>query len=124
MRPVWLFLLSAAPLFAQPPVEYSAAKKVWLLHTDSSAYALGVNPRGELENLYWGGPLWRMDDIPAAQGGRDASSFDPAQSLINEEFVGWGGARYLEPERQDHAGRMAGAIWCFTTTRTSSTVTS
>ena len=38
-----------------------------------------------------------MDDIGAAQGGRDASSFDPAQSLINEEFVGWGGARYLEP---------------------------
>jgi alpha-galactosidase len=97
VRSGWLFLLSAAPLFAQPPVEYSAAKRVWVLHTDSSAYALGVNQRGELQHLYWGGPLWRLDDIGAAEGGRDASSFDPAQSLINEEFVAWGGARYLEP---------------------------
>jgi len=58
---------------------------------------MSVNERGELQHLYWGGPLWRVDDIPAAQGGRDASSFDPAQSLINEEFLGWGGTRYMEP---------------------------
>jgi alpha-galactosidase len=94
-----LFLLSMAVslLPAQAPVEYSAAKKIWVLHTDSSAYAMGVNERGELQHLYWGGPLWRADDIPAAQGARDASSFDPAQSLINEEFPGWGGTRYMEP---------------------------
>jgi alpha-galactosidase len=90
-------LLMACTLFAQSPVEFSPATKVWVLHTDSSAYALGVNERGELQHLYWGGPLWRIDDIAAARGGRDASSFDPAQSLINEEFAGWGGARYLEP---------------------------
>ncbi len=84
-------------LFGQSHIEYSAAKKIWLLHTESSAYAVGVNPRGELENLYWGGPLWRQDDVPAATGGRELSSFDPPQSVINEEFEGWGGTRYLEP---------------------------
>ena len=84
-------------LFGQSHIEYSAAKKVWLLHTESSAYAVGVNPRGELQNLYWGGPLWRLDDVPAATGGRELSSFDPPQSVINEEFEGWGGTRYLEP---------------------------
>ncbi len=78
-------------------IEYSDQKHLWLLHTNSSAYAIGVNPRGEVQNLYWQGPLWRMEDIAPAQGGRELSSFDPAQSLINEEYEGWGGARYLEP---------------------------
>jgi alpha-galactosidase len=89
--------LLAPALPAQSRIEYLAAKKLWLLRTDSSSYALGVNPRGELENLYWGAPLWRSEDLPAATGGRELSSFDPAQSIINEEFEAWGGARYLEP---------------------------
>jgi alpha-galactosidase len=97
MRPILVLLALAATLPAQPPVEYSAAKKIWLLRTDSSTLALGVNPRGELENLYWGAPLWRTDDIAPATGGRELSSFDPAQSLINEEYLGWGGTRYSEP---------------------------
>src|ERR1700735_1668631 len=95
--PAILCLLLAPALLAQPSVEYSTAKKIWVLHTDSSAYAVGVNPRGELVNLYWGGPLWRSDDIPQASNGRELSSFDPAQSVLNEEYVGWGGTRYLEP---------------------------
>ena len=87
----------AATLPAQSPIEYSPAKKLFLLRTDSSTLALGVNPRGELENLYWGAPLWRSDDIAPATGGRELSSFDPAQSQINEEFLGQGGTRYYEP---------------------------
>jgi alpha-galactosidase len=94
---LFLPFLAVSLLPAQSPVEYSPATKVWVLHTDSSAYALGVNQRGELQHLYWGGPLWRAEDIAAAQAGRDADSFDPAQSLINEEFLGWGGTRYMEP---------------------------
>ncbi len=90
-------LLVGVSVFAQPSVDYSAEKKVWTLHTDSSALALGVNPRGELINLYWGGPLWRADDVAAATNGREMSSFDPAQSLLNEEYPGWGGTRYAEP---------------------------
>ena len=101
-----LCLCLTPALLAQQPIEYSSARKTWLIHTDSSAYALGVNPRGELVNLYWGGPLWRADDVPAANNGRELSSFDPAQSLLNEEYVGWGGTRYFEPSvkitRADH----------------------
>ncbi len=70
---------------------------MWLLHTNTSSYAMGVNERGELQTLYWGGPLWRIDDLPAARAGREISSFDPSQSTTNEEYVGWGGSRYFEP---------------------------
>ncbi len=95
-NPACLLLLLAGTLAAQS-IDYSAARKTWILKTDSSAYAIGVNQRGELQNLYWGGPLWRSDDIGAAQAGPEWSSFDPSQSLTNEEFTGWGGTRYFEP---------------------------
>jgi len=92
-----LLFMVVSSAAAQSPIEYSAATKVWLLHTESSAYAMGVNARGELQNLYWGGPIWRIADIPAAQAPRELSSFDPSESLMNEEFAGWGSTRYPEP---------------------------
>src|SRR5581483_7261524 len=48
-------------------------------------------------NLYWGAPLWRIDDLAAPANIRDRSSFDPRQMMENEEFPGWGGPRYYEP---------------------------
>ena len=58
---------------------------------------MGVSPDGSLLNLYWGAPLWRIADLPAAAQRHDISSFDPRQMLENEEFPGWGGPRYYEP---------------------------
>jgi alpha-galactosidase len=57
---------------------------------------MGIGPSGELQHLYWGAPLWRIEDVPATQEYRDISSFDPHQMLENEEFPGWGGPRYYE----------------------------
>jgi alpha-galactosidase len=96
-RHSYLLLLIACAAAAQSSIEYSDAKKTWILRTDSSTYALGVNQRGELQTLYWGGPLWRSGDLPSAQAGPERSSFDPSQSFTNEEYIGWGGSRYFEP---------------------------
>ena len=60
---------------------------------------------GALRHLYWGAPLWRADDLPAAAPRRDISSFDPRQMLENEEFPGWGGPRYYEPALKIDARR-------------------
>lgn len=83
-------------LFAQT-ITYSADKKIWLITTEYSSYAMGVSPDSQLQHLYWGGPLWRIGDLPAAAQQRDISSFDPHQMLENEEYPGWGGPRYYEP---------------------------
>ena len=83
-------------VFAQT-IQYSEDRKVWLLTTAHSSYAMGVSPGGLLQHLYWGGPIWRIQDIPAAVTRRDISSFDPHEMLENEEFPGWGGPRYYEP---------------------------
>ena len=78
-------------------VRYAPERKTWLLTTAHNSYAIGVNPNGQLQNLYWGGPLWRIEDVPVAAQRKDLSSFDPHQMLENEEYPGWGGARFYEP---------------------------
>jgi alpha-galactosidase len=95
MRTALLFLF-AASAFSQS-IQYDSGRKVWLLTTRQSSYAMGVSPDGSLLNLYWGAPLWRIADLPAAAQRSDISSFDPRQMIENEEFPGWGGPRYYEP---------------------------
>jgi alpha-galactosidase len=89
-------LLAAVSLSAQA-IQYSETRKVWLLTTRQSSYAMGIGADGSLRHLYWGAPLWRMDDLATPPERRDISSFDPRQMLENEEFPGWGGPRYYEP---------------------------
>jgi alpha-galactosidase len=82
---------------AAQPVQFDAGRKVWLLSTRDSAYALGVAADGSLRYIYWGAPLWRIAELPTPAPRRDVSSFDPRQMLENEEYPGWGGPRYYEP---------------------------
>jgi alpha-galactosidase len=78
-------------------VQYIPAKRIFLLTTAHSSYAMGISNDGQLQHLYWGGPLWRTDDLAGATEKPDISSFDPHQMLDAEEYPGWGGARYYEP---------------------------
>ncbi|HYW48785.1 MAG TPA: alpha-galactosidase [Bryobacteraceae bacterium] len=97
-RLCWLFLvLSSIPPLCAQSIQFVADRKIWLLSTRQSSYAMGVSAEGSLEHLYWGAPLWRASDLPAAPARRDISSFDPRQMLENEEYPGWGGPRYYEP---------------------------
>src|SRR3954468_1086273 len=79
------------------PSSTPSRRKTWLLTTRQSSYAMGVAADGALRNLYWGSPLWRMDDLASPPPVRDRSSFDPRQVMENEEFPGWGGPRFQEP---------------------------
>jgi len=85
MRLVALILSAAAVVSAQS-IQYDEGRKVWLLNTKASSYAMGLAPDGELQHLYWGGPLWRIADVPAAKTREDISSFDPHEMLEAEEF--------------------------------------
>ncbi|HMF77215.1 MAG TPA: glycoside hydrolase family 36 N-terminal domain-containing protein, partial [Bryobacteraceae bacterium] len=100
MRRVALFVvlaLSLAISVSAQAIRFDEGRKIWVLTTSHSSYAIGVSPQGHLLHLYWGGPLWRTEDVPAAVEQRDISSFDPHQMLDKEEFPGWGGPRYYEP---------------------------
>jgi len=91
-----ILLLAATELTAQS-IQFNESRKVWLLTTRTSSYALGLGADGALRHLYWGAPLWRLDDLATPPPRRDLSSFDPRQMLEAEEFPGWGGPRYYEP---------------------------
>ncbi len=78
-------------------IQYDSERKIFLLTTESSSYAMGVAPDGQLQHLYWGGPLWRMEDLQPARAREDISSFDPHTMLEAEEYPGWGGMRFYEP---------------------------
>jgi alpha-galactosidase len=92
-----ILLASGAVMLQAQPIQYSEARKVWLLTTRQNSYAMGIAADGALRHLYWGAPLWRIDDLNAPAPRRDLSSFDPRQMLENEEYPGWGGPRFYEP---------------------------
>jgi alpha-galactosidase len=86
-----------APTVSGQAIQYLESRKIWLITTKQSSYAMGVETDGTLRNIYWGAPLSRAEDLSALEPRRDISSFDPRQMLENDEFPGWGGPRYYEP---------------------------
>lgn len=68
-------LILAAQNTAQPATFDSSAKTFRLDGGDVS-YVFGVNTRGELQQLYWGGHLAASDRFPQAQPMREWASFD------------------------------------------------
>src|ERR1019366_6225381 len=102
-RTAALFLLSVFTLSAQS-IQYSDARKVWLLTTRQSSYAMGLGADGALRHLYWGAPLWRADDLSAPPPRADLSSFDPRQMLEAEEFPRPASPPFPRPPRALSAG--------------------
>jgi len=75
---------------AEAPVRYLPDSKVWLLETNLTTYAVGINERNELQNLYWGKKLVRDQDFSQEQAKTERTS-------MREEYPGWGGMRFDEP---------------------------
>src|SRR5260370_20084144 len=95
-RAAALFLLSVFSLSAQS-IQFSDARKIWLLTTRQSSYAMGLGADGAVHHLYWGAPLWRTEDLATPPTLRDISSFDPLHMLEAEQVHGWNCPRYYDP---------------------------
>jgi alpha-galactosidase len=87
----------AAGLASAQAVSYDAAHKQWFLQTDHATYVVGVNERGELQNVYWGAKLTHPADLAPAQSSPEWASFDGSETTTNTEYPGWGGRMYAEP---------------------------
>ena len=94
-----LLLLTSATsaLLAQGSIQYSPEKKTWLLQAGEQSYALGINERGELQAIFWGGHVPSIADIPAAKARPGAASFDISTTTTPQEYPGWGAGLYTEP---------------------------
>src|SRR4051812_545388 len=62
------FVIMATTMAAQSAhVAFDATAKTFRLDGGASSYAFGVNARGELQSIYWGGRLAESDAIPQPQ---------------------------------------------------------
>jgi alpha-galactosidase len=89
--------LSGATGLAQTPVRAQPVNKVFRLDAGETTYSFGVNDKGELQTIYWGGRLVGNEQIASPRAGREAASFDSSANTTPKEYAGWGGGLYVEP---------------------------
>ncbi len=92
------FLMISTAMAAQSAhVAFDATTKVFRLDGGNTSYVFGVNARGELQQIYWGGRLGANDAVPQARPMPEAASFDPSYSTTPQEYAGWGSGLFVEP---------------------------
>lgn len=71
--------------------------KVFRLDGGNTSYVFGVNSRGEVQQLYWGGRLAASDHFSQAVPMREWASFDSSYTTTPQEYAGWGAGLFVEP---------------------------
>lgn len=72
-----------------------AKNDVFLLSTDSTSYAFGIDDQGLVRHLYWGKKLLSAEELEMPQL-TEVSTNDPVFEITPEEFPVHGGLRYKE----------------------------
>jgi alpha-galactosidase len=91
-------LLSVAAIAsAQTAATHDPESRVFRLDGGNTSYVFGVNSRGELQQLYWGGRLATTDRVPQAVPVRGWASFDSSYTTTPQEYAGWGAGLFVEP---------------------------
>lgn len=97
--PVLFIAASAHALSAEPdPISYDAAARTFRIDGGQVSYVFGVNEKGELQSIYWGGRLSGSDTSPAPPPAPARAAFEPSVNTTPQEFVGWGGGFYVVPD--------------------------
>ncbi|WP_263351411.1 alpha-galactosidase [Acidicapsa acidisoli] len=94
--PLVAFLAFCTQAFAQPESS-SPSQPVFRLDGGDTTYAFGVNERGELQQLYWGGRISAQDAVPPAHPEKELASFDSSYNNTPQEYAGWGAGLFQEP---------------------------
>ncbi len=81
----------------QAAATYDGAAKVFRIDGGNVSYVFGVNPRGELQQLYWGGRLGAKDQFSQAVPMPEWASFDSSYTNTPQEYAGWGAGLFVEP---------------------------
>lgn len=76
---------------------FDSDSKTFRLDGGNISYVFGVNSRGEVQQLYWGGRLAASDRFAPAQPAREWASFDDSYTNTPQEYAGWGSGLFSEP---------------------------
>ena len=74
-------------------IAVGAKNNVFLLSTDSTSYAFGIDDLGLVRHLYWGKKLLSGEELEMPQL-TEVSTNDPVFEITPEEFPVYGGLRY------------------------------
>lgn len=95
---LFVMLCFASPaFFAQTQSGSGKPDQVFRLDGGDVSYVFGVNERGELQSVYWGGRLQGSDHFPGVKSAKGLSSFESSNSETPQEYPGWGGGLQWEP---------------------------
>ena len=90
-------LLCASMTITAQTATFENDAKTFRLDGGDVSYVFGVNPRGGLQQLYWGGRLATTDRFPQAAPMREWASFDDSYTNTPQEYAGWGSGLFNEP---------------------------
>ena len=79
-------------------IRFDESTRVFRIDAADTTYVLGVNENQQVQTLYWGRHLPESDHFAAAESMPASASFDPPVNTTPQEFVGWGGGLYVEPD--------------------------
>ena len=96
---VLLALLSGTGVRAQEAatVRFDEGSRTFHIDAADMSYVLGINAEKRVQALYWGKRLAASDQFPAAEQMHEVASHDLAFTVTPQEFTGWGGGLYVEP---------------------------
>src|ERR1700677_2768771 len=94
---VAMLLILPVHASAQSVARFDSSAKVFRLDGGDVSYVFGVNTRGELQQLYWGGRLSATDSFPQPSPMTEWASFDSSYNNTPQEFAGWGAGLFNEP---------------------------
>lgn len=76
----------------------NSTQRVFRLDGGDVTYVAGVNDAGQLQTVYWGKRLPAAQEFAPPKPGQGSSSFDMPSNTTSQEFIGWGGGLYVEPD--------------------------
>jgi alpha-galactosidase len=79
-------------------IQFNPQTKVFRIDGGDVSYAFGINEKKQVQALYWGKRLNAEDNFATTISSAQASSFDLSINTTRQEFTGWGGGLYVEPD--------------------------
>lgn len=94
-----ILLIAMTAVASQGPSSISKdGQRVFRLDGGDVTYVFGVNDKGQLQTIYWGKRLPASQTFAQPKPRAASSSFDMSTNTTPQEFTGWGGGLYLEPD--------------------------
>ena len=82
---------------AQTAIREHPERHQWYIDAGAMTYAVGVNDKGMLQQVYWGPKLATDALLPAAKEAPERASFDPGIAITPLEYPAWGAGLFTEP---------------------------